>query len=412
MGPLRSLRARHVLWAAGLAALAAAWVFAASRLWRTRVPGDLELSGLDPRDFFTESQLRRSASYERFLRIDFVLSQVVLVAVLAVYAVRGARLTRESAAGRIGTGMLLGMLGFAVVWVAELPFGIAALWWQRRHDISHQSYVSWAIGDWLSLGAVFLFVCMAILIVMAIAGPLRDRWWIAGGPAFVAVALAFAFLQPYLISDTHPLRKPAVAAQAKQLAREQGLPAIEVKVENVHRNTTAPNAEAAGLGPSRRVLLWDTVLDGRFNLRQLRVLLAHEFAHLSRDHIIKGILWFALFALPGAFVVAVATRRRGGMRDPRAVPLALFVVIVLQIALMPAQSLVTRRVEAEADWIALQTTRDPAAVQGLLQRLATTSLSQPRPPTWSYVWLDDHPTIIQRIAMARAWAKRHPVRER
>jgi STE24 endopeptidase len=230
---------------------------------------------------------------------------------------------------------------------------------------------------------------------------------VLGGPAFTALALAFAFVQPYLISDVHSLRKPAVAAEARKLARSEGLPGVKVEVQNVHRDTTAPNAEAAGIGPSRRVLLWDTVLDGRFSLKQLRVLIAHEFGHLSRNHILKGVLWFALFALPGAYLVAAATRRRGGMYDARSVPLALFVVIVLQIVMLPVQNVISRRVESEADWVALQTTRDPGSARALFQRLATTSLTQPRPPTWSYIWLDDHPTIIQRIAMANAWQSRH-----
>ena len=89
--------------------------------------------------------------------------------------------------------------------------------------------------------------------------------------------------------------------------------------------------EAVGIGPSRRVLLWDTVVDGRFSLKQLRVLICPRARTPHRNHILKGVLWFALFALPGAYVVAAATRRRGGMYDARSVPLALFVVIVLQI---------------------------------------------------------------------------------
>lgn len=344
--------------------------------------------------------------------MDFVLSQIALVAVLALYAARGERLTRESAAGRIGTGMLLGMLGFAVVWMAQLPFGVAALWWQRRHHISREGYLSWAIGDWLGLGGQFLFVCLAILIVMALAGPLRRRWWLLGGPVFTALALAFAFVQPYLISNVHPLRQPAVAAEARTLARSEGLSDVKVEVQDVHRETVSPNAVAAGIGPSRRVLLWDTVLDGRFSLKQLRVLIAHEFAHLSRNHIPKGVLWFGLFALPGAYLVAAATRRRGGMYDARSVPLALFVVIVLQIAATPVQNVISRRVEAEADWVALQKTRDPGSARALFQRLATTSLSHPRPPTWSYIWLDSHPTIIQRIATANEWQSRHRAQAR
>jgi STE24 endopeptidase len=178
-------------------------------------------------------------------------------------------------------------------------------------------------------------------------------------------------------------------------------------VQDVHSDTSAANAFAAGLGPSRRVVLWDTLLDGRFTLGEIRVVLAHELGHLARNHIWKGLAWYALFAIPGAFVVALATRRRGGLTQPAAVPLAIFVIALLQLVALPVQNLITRRIEAEADWAALQTTRDPRAAEGLFARFSTTSLIAPRPPTWAYLLLADHPTIVQRIAMAEAWRARH-----
>ena len=61
----------------------------------------------------------------------------------------------ESAAGPIGTGMLLAMLGLGLIWLLQLPFGLAELWWQRRHDVSRASYSEWVIGGWfvsLALG--------------------------------------------------------------------------------------------------------------------------------------------------------------------------------------------------------------------------------------------------------------------
>jgi hypothetical protein len=70
------------------------------------------------------------------VRWDFVLAQVVVIAVVAVYARIGPKFVRESAAGPIGTGMLLAMLGLGLVWLLQLPFGLAELWWQRRHDVT------------------------------------------------------------------------------------------------------------------------------------------------------------------------------------------------------------------------------------------------------------------------------------
>src|SRR5205085_10235265 len=128
----------------------------------TSVPSDLTLPNLHPHRFFGDSLLSRTASYEAFLRIDALLAALAQLVALGFFAVKGPAFVRESAAGRIGTGMLLGMLGLAFVWIAELPFGVAALWWERRHGISSQGYVTWLIDDFLSAGGQFLFISLAL----------------------------------------------------------------------------------------------------------------------------------------------------------------------------------------------------------------------------------------------------------
>lgn len=402
-GPPRP--ARRALAALGVAALAGAWLFAASRLWRTSIPDDLSLPGLDPHSYFDDALLDRVASYEAFLRVDQLLAAVATLVALGLYAARGARFARESAAGRIGTGMLLGMLGLGFVWLAQLPFGLAALWWERKHDISSQGYLEWAIDNFLSVGGAFLFISLALLIVMALAGVWRRGWWLPAAPALVAVSLLFAFVQPYLIPDLDPLRDPQLAADARQLAAEEGVSGTTVRVQNTHNLGGGPNAEAAGIGPSQRVILWDTLLES-FRRAEVRAVLAHEFAHLSRDHILKAFAWMALVGLPLAFLVALTTRRRGGLFEPAAVPLAIFVVVALLFLMSPLQRAFSQRLEAEADWVSLETTRDPGATQELFRRFVRVALVQPDPPGWAGLLLDTHPSIMERIEMAEAWRAR------
>jgi Zn-dependent protease with chaperone function len=326
--------------------------------------------------------------------------------VLFVYARRGVAFARQSAAGRIGTGMLLGMLGLALVWLSQLPFGLAAHWWDRRHDISSESYLTWALGGWAELSAEFLSICLALLIVMAIAGLWPQGWWLPGALVFVGIATLFLFVVPYLQTiGTKPLDEPDLVAAARGDERAQGLGRIPIRVDEVSDDTDQANAFATGIGPSRRVVLWDTLLDGRFTKGEVKVVLAHELGHHSSQHLPKGIAWYALFALPGTFLIERITRRRGGMARPEAVPLGLLVVAALQLAATPAQSWISRRFEAEADWKALRTTHDPAAARGLFVRFARTDLSDPSPPTWAYVLLEDHPTLEQRVAMTSAWER-------
>jgi STE24 endopeptidase len=398
--------ARSSLTLLALAAFAALWALAAHALWHSTVPSGLRLAHVDPREMFSARFLARSSSYDRFLQVDALLGQLTLVVVLALYARRGHRLMRESAAGRIGTGMMLGMLGFAVLWIAEVPFGLAAVWWERRHGISHQGYVSSLLTSFLSLGGKFLFVSLALLLAMGLAGVLRRWWWAVAAPAFAGLALLSSFLSIYLIPNTHPLRDRQTTAEVRELARVERVAGTRAEVQDVKRRTTAPNAESVGFGSTRRVILWDTLLDGRFPRDQVRVVIAHELGHIAHHHILERVGWLALFLLPAAGLVALFTRRRGGLARPEAVPVALFVFVLLQLLSVPLTNIVSRRDESEADWSALQATHDPAAARALFRNLATTSLANPDPPTWTYVLYDDHPTIVQRIAMVDAWQAR------
>ncbi len=395
---------------AGLIVGAILWGLAAHALWHSTVPPGLHLPAVDPSTLFSSHFLSRSRSYERLLDIDGLLGEITLLVVLVIYTKQGHRLMRESAAGRIGTGMLLGMMGFAIVWLAEVPFGLVAVWWERRHGVSHEGYVSSVISGFLGLGGEFLFVSFALLVAMGLAGISRRWWWVGAAPLFAALALLSSYLSIYLIPNTHPLRDPATSADMRSLARIEGLPGTKAEVQEVHRFTTAPNAESVGFGSTRRVILWDTLLDGRFDRREVKAVIAHELGHLAHHHILKRVGWLLLFLIPATAIVALATGRIGGLGRPEAVPLALLVFVALQLLTGPLTNIVSRRDEAEADWSSLRATRDPQAAKGLFVRLARTSLANPDPPSWSYALYADHPTIVQRIAMIEAWKARNPQR--
>jgi Zn-dependent protease with chaperone function len=370
------------------------------------VPGDLHLRSVDVNAVFGKATVSEAVHVERFFLITWLLSQIALFATLLVYARRGPGFARESAAGPIGTGMLLGMLGLGIVWLVQLPFTLLEVWWARRHDLTESGYLDWALEHWVELGAEFVAICISLLVVMVLARRLGEIWWIPGALVFLVIGTTFAFVQPYLVTDTKPLRDPGLRSAVPEIERKQGVSDIPVSVEDVSGTTSQANAYAVGFGPSRKVVLWSTMVDGSFSDPEVRVVVAHEIGHHSSRHIPKGLAWFGLFALPSAWVLMRATRRRGGMGEAAAVPLALLVVAVLQLGLVPAQAWISRRMEAEADWKALQTTRDPVAARGLFVGFGKTDLANPDPPAWAHVLLDSHPTLAQRVAMAEAWQRR------
>lgn len=313
---------------------------------------------------------------------------------LAVYARYGVRFARESAAGPIGTGMLLGMLGFALVWLAQVPFDVLEIWWRHRYGLTG-SYAQVTIGNWFALGVEFAFLCGALAIVMGFARRVGDWWWLPAAPCFIGLTVLFAFVSPWLLGG-----KP-YHAEVRSLERIEQVRHVPVRVLD---GFDEPNAFATGLGPSRRVFLWRPIVEPPFTAREDRFVLAHELGHLAHNHIWKSIGWYALFAFPGTFLLARAARRRGGMRRPEAVPLAIFVLVVLQLVQLPLQNVIQRHLEAEADWSALRATHDPAAGRRLFRLFVSETLDDPSPPWWDYVFLENHPTMLQRIEMTQYYA--------
>jgi STE24 endopeptidase len=292
------------------------------------------------------------------------------------------------------------------MWFAELPVSLAGLWWQHHWGLGPFDVLAWLGGQWSLLWPAAVSALATIVLLVGLAGRFR-HWWVVATPVVVAVAALFAFVSGWLIAgETHPLRDKQLAADVRRLERVQGVGGTPVGVQEVSKWTEQANAFTIGFGPSRRVVLWDTLLDGRFSRGEENAVIAHELAHVKRLHIVKSIGWTALVVLPTLWLLALATRRRGGVGDPANLPFVFLVLTVLGLLTAPFQNAVSRRYEAEADWGSLNATRDPASTRTLFQGFARTSLEQPDPPLWDYLWLENHPTLMQRIEMAEAWEKR------
>jgi Zn-dependent protease with chaperone function len=394
---------------ATLVVLSFAWLAGAWFLWRTSVPTNLDLGALDVHRFFSAHELKRAADYQRFLDVLWLLETVATVVALAVLAHRAPRIVRTLGLGRVGAGVIIAMLILVTLWFVSLPFGFAAQWWQARHGLAPHDYVSWIFAPWAVLAFEALYALVFVLIVLGLAGWLGDRWWLVGGPVFVALAALFVFLSGWLFQfGTHGVRSARLQADIRVLEKREGVPGTPVHVQDVSNVTKQANAYSSGFGPSANVILWNTLLDGRFSPGEVRVVVGHELGHVAHRHTLKGIGWSALTVLPIAWLVTVIARRRGGIQDPGVLPFALLTLVVLNVVTAPLINAITRRYEAEADWSALKATHDPRSARRLFIDFEKTSLQEPSPSLLDYLWLENHPTIAQRIAMAEAWAKRNP----
>jgi Zn-dependent protease with chaperone function len=249
-------------------------------------------------------------------------------------------------------------------------------------------------------------VMLAVVIVVGFAGRFGRRWWLAAAPVFAVLAIAGAWVGGWAAAGgTHPLRNPELRARIARVEHVEGV-SPPIRVAKVSDQTKQANAFATGFDGSTHVVLWDTLLDGRFSDGEITAVVAHELGHVKHRHVLKALGWFTLSALVALYVVSRVTRRRGDLAEPANLPYALLVLTLVGLLAAPLANLVSRRYEAEADWQALQATKDPAAVRRLFERFGRTSLQDPDPPAWEYLWLENHPTLMQRIAMAERYRER------
>jgi Zn-dependent protease with chaperone function len=406
-------RSRATLAKRGAVLLAAAvWIVSGALLWRTEVP-PLHVAELDPRAYFGAEQLARISDFRRVTRALLVGSLLVEGAVLALFAWKAAGLAEAVGGplrGRIRTGVALGAMAVLALWLVLLPLSVVSHWWRRRYGLSHQAYGGWFRDQAVSLSVQLVLVALAVAAFMGLATWLGRSWWLAGGPALALAGTVFLLAYPLVIQPlfnrSAPLPDRELAAKIEELARDEGVTVESVEVTDASRQTTAPNAYVAGIGPTRRVVLFDTLLDGRFTQPEILSVSAHELAHVGRRHLWKGLGWFALIVIPCVFLLARITDQRGGLTEPAAVPLALAVAFALFLLTLPLSNVVSRRYEAEADWIALRTTDDPDSFVQLERKFVVSGLIDPAPPgLFSFVFAT-HPSPLRRIAMAEAFRYR------
>ncbi len=369
----------------------------------------LDLDGLDEHRYFTARELQRAHDFSQGSRVIWLLSTIATIVALVVLVRRLPRHVQGIGLGRIGSAVIVGMIMLVTLWFVSLPFGLVSLWWDHHWGLGPFNVLAWLDAQRYSLGASAIFGLVTIVVVVGLAGRFGRRWWIPAAPFFVLIATLFAFVSGWLLAlDTHALpRNSELRRDVARLERVEGVEGTPVHIQKVSDWTDQANAYAVGFGPSTNVVLWDTLVDDRFSRGEVNVVIAHELGHVKSHHIPKALLWFALIAFPAAFLVAELTQRRGGLQDPANLPYAFLVLTVAGLLAAPLENYVSRRYEAEADWRALRATDDPRSMRRLFQRFEETSLQEPNPPTWEYLWQENHPTLMQRIAMAERYRERN-----
>jgi Zn-dependent protease with chaperone function len=283
-------------------------------------------------------------------------------------------------------------------------------WWrERRWGFSTQTMGGW-LGDrakGLAVSLVLASAAWAAAVALARALP---GWWALPAAASLALAVLFlSFVAPVVLEPLfnrfRPLEDEALAVSLRLLSQRAGVPVRDVLVADASRRTTKVNAYVSGIGRTRRVVLFDTLLEAA-DPGAVRVVVAHELGHRRDRHVAK----LTLLGMAGAAVAVALLWAALGTRvgQARTLPEASLLLLAFQLVTLPAGAWLSRRWERAADRCSLDLTEEPAAFARAHTELARRNLSDLEPPRLVYGLLFSHPTPPERLALGRAWEALRP----
>jgi STE24 endopeptidase len=366
--------------------------------------------------------VRRAEAFAAAIRPASLSGLLLGLAVSALLGLTSGGSRLVAAAGRL-TGrrwpltVLLGALALVVVGrLATLPLSAYGEVVRHRYGLSTRSWPLWLRDVTVSTAIDAGLTALVVLALVALARRTPRTWWAWAAAGAAGLVVAGSFLYPVVIEPAFNSFRSLPAGQLRTdvlaLARESGNPVEDVLVADASRRTTSLNAYVSGFGSTRRVVLYDTLLQ-EVPDDEIESIVAHELGHVAADDVLTGTLLGALgaagsVALLGWLLGWAPLLRRAGADsagDPRVVPLVLFLTALGTLLGTPVQNLVSRHVEARADLFALDLTADPQAFVAMQQRLAQTNVSDPDPPVAWQWFFGSHPTAAQRVAMAEDWLR-------
>lgn len=283
----------------------------------------------------------------------------------------------------------------AVLTVVRLPLA----WWRYRHEVtwgfSTQTPRAWAADLAKESAIATLLVVGALWSLFALAHWFTQGWpWIAAAGAALLVLL-LGFVAPVMLEPVfnrfEPLADAELAARLLALAESAGAPVRAILVADASRRTTKANAYVSGIGRTRRVVLWDTLLSTPAD--QVAVVLAHELGHRVKRHV----AFLTALLMAGAVGYVLVLRLVLAQPGPADTALVLLLGLGLQLVTLPLGSGLSRRFERTADRFSLELTGDEQAYRALHRTLALANLSDLAPPKWLYYGMFTHPTPQERL---------------
>ncbi|WP_121252470.1 M48 family metallopeptidase [Nocardioides ferulae] len=395
------------------AALVGGALFVALAVWLVPwdpIPGG-PLEPVPATDVLTPEQIERAEQFSRWARVWSYGSLAVSLAFVCFlgFSRHGQRLVQRLP----GPWWAQTLLAVAAVELLRrlvtLPFAVAQRQHRLDYGLSTQSWDGFAVDLAKSEALSIMVTGVALVVVLAVARRWRRAWPAVVGGLLGAFVLVASFGYPLLVepifNDFDSLPGGELRTAVLEVAEAEGVALDDVLVVDASRRTTTLNAYVSGFGNTRRVVLYDTLVDDLPADQALSVV-AHELAHAKHQDVVVGSVLGAagVVAAAGllALVVLGAQRRRPAPMGPAVVPLLLALFAVGSLLAAPIENGISRRIELRADVEALRVTQDPEAFVAVQRRLAQRSLADPTPPALLHWWFSSHPSSRSRLGLVKA----------
>ena len=374
---------------------------------RDRGPDPLPVQS---RAYFTPEQIHRAEAF-RHGQIWLGLGQMAIglaaLALLVRYPPRRVMaIPRPVLAGAATAATVAVVAG-----LAPLPLALVARGRAKDVGLVTQDLAGYA-GDLVkseAITAIFAGAGGAVLVLAM--RRFGRRWWIPGTVAVVAFAVISVYAGPVVLDPLFnkftPLPRGPLRTEVLDLARRAGVDVGQVYEMDASRRTTAANAYVNGLGRTKRVVLFDTLVKD-FSPAETRLVVAHELGHVHHHDVRDGLLWVAVVAPFGLFAAATLASRlapRDAPLGPRAIPAVALSLALLLPPITWISNQLSRDVERRADAFSLQLTREPRPFIGFQRRIAIQNVADPDPWEAIQFLFGTHPTTLQRIGQAEAFAR-------
>jgi STE24 endopeptidase len=365
---------------------------------------------VEPRAYFSEAQIEKAEAFRTGQLWIYAAQTAIGLGVLVLIVRRPPE--RLAATGRpVLAGAAVAAAIAVATGVAALPLSAVAR--ERAKDVGlvTQDWLGYA-GDVVksqAIGAGIAALGGAVLVF----GMRRfgHRWWLPGAAVVVAFGAATTYAWPIVVdplfNEFKRLPPGELRSDVLDLARRAGVDVGEVYEMDASRRTTAANAYVAGIGSTKRVVLYDTLVND-FEPAETRLVVAHELGHVHYRDVRNGLIWLAIVAPVGLWAAALLARRLapgGGDLGPRAVPAVALSLALVAPALTFVSNQLSRDVERRADAFSLELTRDPDTFIAFHERLAVKNVTDPDPPALPRFLLGTHPSTVERLGIGEAFKR-------